>query len=741
MAVNSVLILEHNDVLSNIFSFFIEKRNLQNSYRIIKTATSNEALDIIRKEKFELILVDHDFIESAGVQFLTDMSGNCNGAKCILVSDNVNNKQLEDRIKDGSLSQLNRSFQEAELLAVLNKSKKDFTTSSLTKVFAEIDESSFEAVFIDKDFTIIYANKQFREVHGENIGNQCYRVMGMRDHQCETCPAHSVFEKKSTKSIIRKFINENQQQKELKEIVKPNITDDNKVQGFLLTFSDAMTADIMPEPILQHLAKIQSLEEQNLIVFSLDKDSRIVYADENFAGICESDSASMIGKPITDFLHSYLVEYLVKEQTSFVKFVKSSIPRHINIDFLTRKSKQRCTVICEFRSTPDLAALGWDVMVTGRDAQKEKILTKLIEFLEESSRQLLSGNFDMFMALDQEKNIKSINESCANRLGCRKDKLLGVNIDQILAEERDKENLVKAFAQVSAFNIVYNLRIDLKYKNKLIPTLVNVRSVQDRFNNDIGFVLVMRDIEKDLLMEATLPRIERMQALGELAATTAHQINNYLDGISKGIALLEMDVMMGQVSESFRNEFSDHLTMVRERTSRLAALTKHLTNYARSQQAPVISLGDVNLVIKDVVELVKDKIMARVAVIRTNLSKTLPPVYFSPLHLEQAIINMVMNAHDALPEKDGRIGISTSVKEDWVCIAIKDNGCGIPDEIKPDLFKAFTTTKPVGIGTGLGLKLAKDVIKSFNGKIDVDSKVGVGTTFTISLPIRTTTGS
>ena len=738
MAINSVLILEHNDSLANIFSLIVEKRKLQNSYRIIKISTSQEAIDLVQREKFQMILMDHDFVACEGVKFLSEIHTHCNGARCILISDNVDDTKIHDQINNGSLSLLTKSFQDEELLSILENPKKQSDTGSLVRVFEEIDESPYESVFIDEDYTIVYANKHFKEVHGENIGDKCYRVMGVSHRKCDNCPALLVFEKKTARSFIRKFTYANQQQKEIKETIKPSLTGNNKVRGFLLSFSDAMTADIMPEPVLQQLARIQSLEEQNLIVFGLDKESRIVYADNNFAQVCETEAGSMSGRPVTDYLHSYLVEYLVKEETSFVEFIKSSTSPHINIDFITRKSRQRCTFICEFRSSPQLAQVGWEVVIIGRDAQKEKMLTRLIEFFEESSRQLLSGNFDMFIALDQDKNIKSLNESCAKRLGCKKAKLMGEHIDSVLADERDKESLKKAFTQVSAFNIVYNLRIDLKYRNRVIPTLANVRSVQDRFNNDIGFALVMRDIEKDLMMEATLPRIERMQALGELAATTAHQINNYLDGISKGISLLEMDVLTGDVNASFRDEFTDHLTMIRERTSRLSALTKHLTNYARSQQAPVISLGDVNAVIRDVVELVKDKIKAKVAVIRTNLSKNLPPVYFSPIHLEQAIINMVINAHDALPETDGKITISTTLKDSWVCIAIKDNGCGIQDEFKPDLFKAFKTTKPIGVGTGLGLKLAKDVINSLNGKIEVESAAGAGTTFTISLPIQKT---
>lgn len=736
MESNNVLILERQETLSNIFSLILTKKNLQETYKLVKRSSFNGAVDAIKKTKFQVILLDHDFVAREGVKLLAEIHNHSGGARCVLISDSVEDNTLKDKLAEGSLSLLNRSFQDEELLSLMEAPPRISNNESLCKVFEEIDEYPCEAVFIDDDFTIGYANKHFRDVHGECIGNQCFRVMGVSNRKCTGCPAIIVFEKKTEKSIIRKFTNENGDQKEIKECIRPNLTSDDRVSGYILTFSDAMSADIMPEPVLQHLAKIQSLEEQNLITFALDNESRIIYADHNFVTLCETELSSMLGKSVTTYLHSYLVEYLAKEEKDFVSFIKASRSDHISIDFVTRKKKQRLTLICEFRKSADMSLMGWEILVIARDARKEKLLTRLIEFLEESSRQLLSGNFDMFVTLDQNKNIKSINQSCEKKLGCKKSQLLGKSIQTILADERDIDTLHKALEQVSALHMVYNLRIDFKCNNHLVPTLVNIRSVQDRFNNDIGYAIVMRDIERDLMMEATLPRIERMQALGELAATTAHQINNYIDGITKGIALLEMDSMLFRISDKNRAEFTEHIGMIRERTSRLAALTRHLTNYARSQQAPVISLGDVNSVIRDVVELVRDKIKAKTAVIRTSLSKNISPLYFSPIHLEQAIINIVMNAIDAVPEREGKILISTSLKDSWVCITVRDNGCGIPDDVKPDIFKAFKTTKPLGVGTGLGLKLAKDIVNSLNGKIDVESNVGSGTSFVVSLPLR-----
>jgi signal transduction histidine kinase len=478
-------------------------------------------------------------------------------------------------------------------------------------------------------------------------------------------------------------------------------------------------------------------EDHIVISFALDSKSNIVYSDEPFARICGTDPDDLLGKPVNDYLYSYLVEYLVKQEMSLVDLAKEKASSHLEIDFVSRKTNERRTFICEFRISGFFRNQGWEVFVIGRDAEKEKLLNRLIEFQEESSNQLLSGNFDMFITVDNKKKIKTINQCCEKELSVKKTDLIGLSIHSLLASPNDENSLNQAFMQVSAFQNVYNLRLDLMIRDRKVPTLVNARALRDNFNNDIGFALVLRNIERELAMEATLGGIERMQALGELAAGTAHQISNYLNAISGRVSLLELELAgtSGNGAGSAGQALLPHVNDIKTTMSRLSELTRHLTMYARAQQAPVISLGSVNDIILQVAVLVKDTVKARMAELSLNLSKDVPMVYFSPLHLEQVILNIVMNSIDAMPEHGGRIEIVTSRKQGWVCMDVKDNGCGIPDDIKPNIFKAFVTSKPVGIGTGLGLAIAKQVISSIKGVIEVESEVGRGTTFSIKIPV------
>ncbi|MFC1601712.1 sensor histidine kinase, partial [Candidatus Sumerlaeota bacterium] len=283
---------------------------------------------------------------------------------------------------------------------------------------------------------------------------------------------------------------------------------------------------------------------------------------------------------------------------------------------------------------------------------------------------------------------------------------------------------------------IQNLRIDLKVKGKIVPTVTNVRGVRDGFNNEIGYVLVLRDIENDLKTEAMLNGIEKMQTLGQLTAGVTHQINNYLHVLVGTTDLLSLDFELG----ADRSTISEGIENIQTAIGKISELTKHLTAFARAQETPEVSLGDVNGVIDNIMALIRQRVKTSDVQVTVELRENIPPAHFSPLHLEQAVLNVVMNAIDAMAGRQGRLTISSLADKNWVKIVVADNGCGIPPEIKERVFEPFMTTKPVGMGTGLGLAVARKAVSAGNGTIEIDSTVGEGTTVTIKLPRENTGG-
>ena len=163
----------------------------------------------------------------------------------------------------------------------------------------------------------------------------------------------------------------------------------------------------------------------------------------------------------------------------------------------------------------------------------------------------------------------------------------------------------------------------------------------------------------------------------------AHQINNYVSSLSGNTDLLEVELKLDESENPGILKIIDiYIGKIRTSISRLSGLTKHLTLFAKAQQRPVISLGSINKVINDVLSLTELRIMKKHISFSVILDDKIPDTYFSPLHLEQAVLNILMNAIDAVESSRGEINIKTFRQDNTACISIKDNGPGIPESIK-----------------------------------------------------------
>ncbi len=474
-------------------------------------------------------------------------------------------------------------------------------------------------------------------------------------------------------------------------------------------------------------------------MLALDRSGRIVFCDDHFPPLFETPKAEILGRPIADFLYSYFRHYLAKQEKDFLQFARGCGDRPVTLDFVSGEEQERRPILCEFMLRDASFPPAWELLLVGMDMKRRLELHRLIEFERESLHRLRYGQFDMVITIDKDFRVKTINNACLNKLDARARELTDTDFTDLLARSCDRQSFAQGLAQAQALKDVFNLRLDIAFQGRTTQTLVNISAVRDSFNDEIGYVLVLRDIERQLKMEATLRHVERMQALGQLAAGTAHQINNYTNAILGSADLLGdfvtacRETLPGPAAEA-----EDVIDIIRESTRKLTALTRHLTVFARAQQAPVISAGDVNQVVTDTLELTRTHLSKKAVNLDISLARDLPAVHFSPLHLEQAVLNIIMNAVDAVGDSGGRLAVSTFRREDWVCISVADNGPGIPREIRASLFEAFVTTKPEGVGTGLGLNVARDVVESLKGVIQVESEPDRGTIMTIKLPVPET---
>jgi nitrogen-specific signal transduction histidine kinase/ActR/RegA family two-component response regulator len=252
------------------------------------------------------------------------------------------------------------------------------------------------------------------------------------------------------------------------------------------------------------------------------------------------------------------------------------------------------------------------------------------------------------------------------------------------------------------------------------------------------FTGVVRDITKQRALEEQLQQAQKMQAIGQLAGGVAHDFNNLLTIIAGHTELL-----LGRHTES--NELHDALSDIRDAGMRAAGLTRQLLAFSRRAVLEPRVL-DLNVVVREAQKLLR-RIIGEDVEIVTKLAAGLPNVSIDQSQIGQVLINLVVNARDAVSH-GGRIEIETAeapVPADpdahsdarlgpGVVLTVRDNGTGMPPEIVNRIFEPFFTTKHSGAGTGLGLSMVYGIVRQSGGHIDVRSEPGAGSEFRVFLP-------
>jgi two-component system NtrC family sensor kinase len=230
--------------------------------------------------------------------------------------------------------------------------------------------------------------------------------------------------------------------------------------------------------------------------------------------------------------------------------------------------------------------------------------------------------------------------------------------------------------------------------------------------------------------------VEKMASIGKMAAVVAHEVNNPLSGILTYAKLLRKWVGAGQVEHEKREEAMECLELIATESRRCGDLVKNLLTLSRS--APMnIEATDLRAVIDRCLLLVRHQLELGGIHLQLNLAEDLPRVPCDPAQIEQVLIALIMNAIDAMP-RGGNLWLQTRLSNDEkeLEIQVRDDGAGIAPDVLPQIFEPFLTTKESGHGVGLGLAISRGIVERHNGRIEVQSELGRGTTFTITLPAR-----
>jgi len=276
-------------------------------------------------------------------------------------------------------------------------------------------------------------------------------------------------------------------------------------------------------------------------------------------------------------------------------------------------------------------------------------------------------------------------------------------------------------------------------RNALVQLVASARRIDNPDGSFGGAVIVYRDITALKEAERQLRQAQKMQAIGQLTGGVAHDLNNILTVLTGGIEILAEGV-------ADRPALKDVAMMVDQAVSRASDLTHGLLSFARKQPLQPRSI-DVNALLQDTARLLRATLGGQIEV-EFEPASGLPPALADPSQLSSALINLAINARDAMPAggklriEAGHVDLDQAYADQhdevragrYVVLTVTDTGTGIAPAILDRVFEPFFTTKAVGEGTGLGLSMVYGFVKQSGGHIEIVSREGVGTTIRLFLP-------
>jgi hypothetical protein len=385
----------------------------------------------------------------------------------------------------------------------------------------------------------------------------------------------------------------------------------------------------------------------------------------------------------------------------------------------------------DFLSTDDLKvlqplaahlALAVDNALLYREVQRRA--TEL-EHLKEYSENIVESITGGVMVLDAGGHVQSWNRSLADLHGLEPEEARGHTVDElfpagfcrVLNSARDK-----VLQGLEPLTSAYRIPLRTHDGEDRVVTLAVAPLLGEE--GDEGTVVIVDDVTERTEMESKLRQAEKLTSVGLLAAGVAHEVNTPLAGISAYVQMLQRKLPETDPRRAI-------LEKIEKQTFRASQIVNSLLNFSRQETGEFRSV-DLNSVVDETLSLAEIQLRKRQIEVRTDLDDDVP-VFGDPIKLQQVLMNLLLNARDAMPQ-GGSLAISTVRQNGNAVLQVRDTGTGIDAEALEKVYDPFFTTKGIGKGTGLGLSVSYGIIQEHRGAITVDSVPGEGTIFRISLP-------
>jgi PAS domain S-box-containing protein len=458
-------------------------------------------------------------------------------------------------------------------------------------------------------------------------------------------------------------------------------------------------------------------------IVTMAKDGTLLYASPSTMAILGFAEDELVGQRVFEFIHP-------EDRPTAMRIFSECLAKPGVALASENRFRTRAGSWCHIEaltinrlSEPAVSA----VVATIRDISSRKETEKSLHLRERQFRALFDSALDAMVLVSDGRTFLDANPAAAQLFGMSRERLLTQVIDRFCPPEFPVAERWTEFVMAGEFKGDFTLVLDQQSRRQ-VELSARAHVLPGRH------LLVLRDMTERNELEARLRQGAKMEAVGRLAGGIAHDFNNLLTAILGCCELLSMELKE-------QPDTWEDLEEIRSAATRAGSLTQQLLAFSRRQVLNPKVL-DLNTEVESIRRMLS-RVIGEDITLTTELDPELGQIKADPSQLEQILMNLVINARDAMPD-GGTLLIETGNSEppgEWnhppercVMLSVRDNGTGMDDAVRAHIFEPFFTTKEMGKGTGLGLATVYGIVKQSGGYITVDSSPGKGAVFRVYFP-------
>jgi PAS domain S-box-containing protein len=355
---------------------------------------------------------------------------------------------------------------------------------------------------------------------------------------------------------------------------------------------------------------------------------------------------------------------------------------------------------------------------TIRYSIEQSRMLKRLKASETKFRGIFENSHDVIYISDQEGRLIDINQSAERLFGYSHDELLNLNASELYYDKEDRKKFIETINKTGSFS---NFEVTLKDKegNKKYCTIT--ASIQ-KIDGKVFYQGIIHDMTKRKQVEHDLMIAEKLAITGKIARILAHEVRNPLTNINLSVEQLE--------EEAKESSYQPYFEIIKRNSKRINDLVTELIENSKPTDLKPSRLSVVGI-LQSTIDLARDRAELKNIRIETDFTEDNIEVEADESKLKIALLNILINAIEAVEANKGVIKVGCHCDHDLCKITIEDNGCGISEEDKAKIFDPYFTGKSTGVG--LGLATTRSIINTHKGRIEVESKIGQGTRFNIEL--------